>query len=135
MDRILASVRRGGRRGGGDFGALGGRSHQFQHEASALARRKRFRDLAGYYQRPTKTCKIAWSLGTGRTGIKRAIKRLVGLVTCVSGVPLLMIARESDDVIIRTLATVAGICLIISGGLQLWLLPARRKKTGDDLAY
>jgi hypothetical protein len=46
-----------------------------------------------------------------------------------------MIARESDDVIIRTLATVAGICLIISGGLQLWFLPARRKKTGDDLAY
>lgn len=56
-------------------------------------------------------------------------------MTCVAGIPLLMIARESDDTIIRTLATVAGICLIVSGGLQLWLLPARRKKTGDDLAY
>jgi len=74
-------------------------------------------------------------LRNGRTSIKRTIKRLIAILTCVAGVPLLMIARESDDVIIRTLATVAGICLIISGGLQLWLLPARRKKTGDDLAY
>jgi hypothetical protein len=46
-----------------------------------------------------------------------------------------MIARESDDVIIRTLAAVAGICLLVSGGLQLWTLRARRKKTADDLPY
>jgi hypothetical protein len=79
-------------------------------------------------------CRIA-ALRKREAGITRAIKRLIAVVTCVAGVPLLMVARESDDVIIRTLATVAGICLIVSGGLQLWLLPARRKKTGDDLAY
>jgi hypothetical protein len=44
----------------------------------------------------------------------------------------LMIARETDDLVIRTLATVAGICLITSGGIQFWMLRKRTRPAWDD---
>jgi hypothetical protein len=64
--------------------------------------------------------------------MKRTIKRLIAVLTCVSGIPLLMIARETDDLVIRTLASVAGICLIVSGGIQFWMLRKRKRPAWDD---
>jgi hypothetical protein len=63
---------------------------------------------------------------------KRTIKRLMALLTCGAGIPLLMIAGASGDAIIRILTIIAGACLITSGAIQLWLLRKRRKKSWDD---
>ncbi|HXL70434.1 MAG TPA: hypothetical protein VN935_04250 [Rhizomicrobium sp.] len=63
--------------------------------------------------------------------IKRTIRRLLAILTGVAGLPLLMIAGATNDVVIRTLAAIAGTCLIVSGGIQFWLL-RKRKRTGWD---
>ncbi len=67
--------------------------------------------------------------------IKRTINRLLAILTCLAGVPLLMIARGTDDMIIRTLTSVAGICLMISGGMQFWLLRKRKRTAWDESPY
>jgi hypothetical protein len=64
--------------------------------------------------------------------IKRTIRRLLAILTGVAGLPLLMIAGATNDVVIRTLAAIAGTCLIVSGGIQFWLLRKRRRKEWDD---
>ena len=40
--------------------------------------------------------------------IKRTIRRLLAILTGVAGLPLLMIAAATNDVVIRTLAAIAG---------------------------
>jgi len=73
---------------------------------------------------------------TGSLAIRRTIKRLVAILTGLAGIPLLMIAGGTDDAVIRALTTIAGICLIISGSIQFWMLRHRRRRpSGDDLAY
>ena len=64
--------------------------------------------------------------------IKRTIRRLLTILTGVAGLPLLMIAGAANDVVIRTLAAIAGICLIVSGGIQFWLLRKRKRTEWDD---
>jgi hypothetical protein len=67
---------------------------------------------------------------------KRTIKRVLALLTCAAGIPLLMIAGMSGDVVIRILTIVAGGSLMISGAIQFWLLRKRRKKSwADDVPY
>lgn len=68
--------------------------------------------------------------------MRRMIKQLLAILTAIAGVPLLMISGAVDDVVIRSLASTAGICLLVSGGIQFWLLRGRRRRmSGDDLAY
>ncbi|HEX4370490.1 MAG TPA: hypothetical protein VH019_04010 [Rhizomicrobium sp.] len=64
--------------------------------------------------------------------IKRTIRRLLAILTGVAGLPLLMIAATTNDVVIRTLAAIAGICLLLSGGIQFWLLRKRKRTEWDD---
>jgi hypothetical protein len=69
--------------------------------------------------------------------IKRTIKRLIAVLTCLAGIPLLMIARQTGDPVIRVLASVAGVCLLVSGSMQFWLMRTRKKKRawGDEIPY
>jgi hypothetical protein len=55
-------------------------------------------------------------------------------LTCLAGVPLLLIAAAANDSIIRALTAIAGICVVASGGLQLWSM-RRRKRTALDEPY
>jgi hypothetical protein len=64
--------------------------------------------------------------------IKRTIRRLLAILTGVAGLPLLMIAGATNDVVIRTLAAIAGTCLILSGGIQCWMLRKRKRTEWDD---
>jgi hypothetical protein len=64
--------------------------------------------------------------------IKRTIRRLLAILTGVAGIPLLLIAATTNDVVTRTLAAIAGICLIVSGGIQFWLLRKRKRTEWDD---
>ena len=64
--------------------------------------------------------------------IKRTIRRLLTILTGLAGLPLLMIAGAANDVVIRALAAIAGICLIVSGGIQFWLLRKRKRTEWDD---
>ncbi|HXR94465.1 MAG TPA: hypothetical protein VN718_01220 [Rhizomicrobium sp.] len=66
--------------------------------------------------------------------IRRTIKRLSAILTCLAGIPLLLIGGVVNDPVIRALTAIAGICLIASGGMQLWSM-RRRKRTADDLPY
>jgi hypothetical protein len=43
-----------------------------------------------------------------------------------------MIAGATNDMVIRTLAAIAGTCLIVSGGMQFWLLRKRKRTEWDD---
>jgi hypothetical protein len=68
--------------------------------------------------------------------MRHTIKRLLAIVTGISGVPLLMIARATDDVVIRSLAITAGVCLLLSGAGQFWLQRKHRRAiSGDDVPY
>jgi hypothetical protein len=46
----------------------------------------------------------------------------------------LLIAGGAEDFVIRILSGIAGICLIVSGGVQFWMLRPRRW-TADDPPY
>jgi len=67
--------------------------------------------------------------------MRRTIKRLSALLICMSGVPLLMVAGTTSDPVIRALTITAGTCLIISGGMQCWLLRRHKRKSWDDQPY
>ena len=68
--------------------------------------------------------------------MRHTLKRLLAILTGIAGLPLLIITRAADDPVIRVLAGVAGICLIISGSMQFWLMRARKRRaSGDDIPY
>ena len=46
-------------------------------------------------------------------------KRLLAVLTSMAGVPLLMVAGATSDLVIRALTITAGACLIISGGISV----------------
>jgi hypothetical protein len=62
-------------------------------------------------------------------------KRLLAVLTSMAGVPLLMVAGATSDLVIRALTIIAGACLIISGGIQFWMLRRRRRHWGSDIPY
>ena len=66
--------------------------------------------------------------------ITRTLRRLLAILTGIAGLPLLIIAGGADDLVIRVLSGIAGICLIVSGGVQFWMLRPR-KWTADDPPY
>ena len=66
--------------------------------------------------------------------ITRTLKRLLAILTGVAGLPLLIITGGADDTVIRVLSGIAGVCLIVSGGVQFWILRPR-KWTADDPPY
>jgi hypothetical protein len=67
--------------------------------------------------------------------MRRTPKRLLAALTSMAGVPLLMVAGATGDLVIRALTITAGSCLIISGGIQLWMLRRRRRHWGSDIPY
>ena len=68
--------------------------------------------------------------------VNRTIKRLTAILTCVAGILLLLIVGATHDLVIRTLTTIAGACLMVSGGIQFWMLRRRRKRAwGDEIPY
>jgi Flp pilus assembly protein TadB len=68
--------------------------------------------------------------------VNRTIKRLTAILTCVAGILLLLIVGATHDLVIRTLAAISGACLIVSGGIQFWMLRKRRRKAwGDEIPY
>ena len=64
--------------------------------------------------------------------MRRTIKRLSAVLTCVAGVPLVMIAGAAGDPVIRALTSIAGICLFASGSIHFWTLRRHRKRAWED---
>lgn len=68
--------------------------------------------------------------------LNRTIKRLTAILTCLAGILLLLIVGATHDLVIRTLTGIAGACLIVSGGIQFWMLRKHRRKAwGDEIPY
>jgi len=68
--------------------------------------------------------------------VNRTIKRLTAILMCVAGILLLLIDEATHDLVIRTLTTISGACLMVSGGIQFWMLRKRTKKAwGDHIPY